>query len=223
VSGHPYWLDFELHRYQDSLHHRVREAYGAAYDVLESAYRKQKEESENDLKASTDEEDRELDARIINYEKERWGEQQEALAAMALALLASLTKLFLDEAKGESLNKSHPREAKGYGGKGQSQLAKQVIEYKSRFGVDLEALKDFKTVREVELARHCCLHNEGMPTDDYLQHTKKRPLNERGNISLTPELLDSLINELSSFGDGLSAGMTENRKKANTVDEKDQD
>ena len=28
------WLDFELGQYQESLHHRVREAYHAAYKVL---------------------------------------------------------------------------------------------------------------------------------------------------------------------------------------------
>lgn len=196
----------------------VREAYRAAYSVLENAYRKGKEESEKDLKASTDDEDRELNSQIINYENDRWREQQEALSAMALALLASLTKLFLDEAKGGNLNKSHPRDAKGYGGKGQSQLAKQVIEYKSRFGVDLETLDGFETVREVELARHCCLHNEGVPTDDYLERTQKRLLNERGNISLNPELLDSFIHELSRFGDRLSAGMMVGRKKASTAE-----
>ena len=222
MSGIPYWLDSELYRYQDSLHHRVREAYRAAYNVLESAYRAENEKLEQDLTASTDDEDRELNSQIINYENDRWREQREALAAMALALLATLNKSFLDAEKGWNLNKSHPPDPKGYGGKRQSQLVKQVIEYKSRFGVDLETLDGFETVREVELARHCCLHNEGEPTTDYFTLTKTRLLNGRFNISLTPEQLDSFIDELSRFGDRLSAGMTENRKKASTVNKKDQ-
>jgi hypothetical protein len=119
---------------------------------------------------------------------------------MALALLASLTKSLLDEQKGRNLNKTHPPDPKDYGRKGQPQLLKQIAEYKARFNVDLEKLDCFETVRgEVELARNCCLHREGVPTDDYLKLTKKRLLDERDNISITPEQLDSFIDELSCF------------------------
>jgi hypothetical protein len=34
------WLDFELGEYQGSLHHRVHQAYNAAYRVLEEEYQK---------------------------------------------------------------------------------------------------------------------------------------------------------------------------------------
>jgi hypothetical protein len=207
------WLDFELGMYQDSLHHRVREAYRAAHKVLEDAYRKGREKLEQDLKASKDDEDRELNSQIIDYEDARWVEQKEALAAMALALLASLTKSFLDEQKGRNLNKSHPPDPKGYGGKGQSQLLKQITEYKARFNVDLEKLDSFETVREVEIARHCCLHRDGVPTRDYLTLTKRRLLDERENISMTPEQLDLFIEELARFGDSLNTAMREVRRK----------
>src|SRR5713226_1821335 len=141
------WLDFELGQYKESLQHRVREAYHAAYKVLEDAYQTTRKKLEqDDLKNPKDDDERQWDAEIINYEDERWLEQREALATMALTLLASLTKSFLDEQKGRNLNKSHPPDPNGYGGKGKSQLQKQIDEYKARFGVDLEKLDCFETV-----------------------------------------------------------------------------
>jgi hypothetical protein len=210
------WLDFELREYQESLHNRVHEAYHAAHKVLDDAYRvgKKKLEAELGEKDRPDDDEREWDAQLIDYEDYRWLDQQEALAAMALALLASLTKSFLDEQKGRSLNKSHPPDPKGYGGKGKSQLLKQIDEYKARFGVDLERLECFETVREVELARNSCLHNEGTPTEDYLKFTQKRLLDERGSINVTPKQLDTMIDELSRFGDWLNKAMREVSKAA---------
>ena len=174
------WLDFELGDYQDSLHHRVHEAYNAAYRVLEEAYQTAKKKLEEDLKKSKDEEEFSLDSQIIDYEDHRWIEQHEALATMALALLASLTKSFLDEQKGRNLNKTHPPDKKGYGGG--SELQRRVTEYKARFGVDLEQIECFETVREVELARNCCLHREGAPNDDYLNKTQRRLLNDSNRL-----------------------------------------
>jgi hypothetical protein len=208
------WLDFELGQYQDSLHHRVGAAYQAAYKVLEDAFQTAKKKLEQDLKNEKDDEQREWGGQLISYEDERWLEQQEALAAMALALLSTLTKSFLDEQKGRNLNKSHPLDPKGYGGKGKSQLLKQIDEYNARFGVNLEKLEHFETVREVELARNSCLHNEGIPTEDYLKLTQKRLLDENRNINVTPKQLDSLIGELCRFADSLSKTMKEIRKTA---------
>jgi hypothetical protein len=43
------WLDFELGEYKESLNHRVREAYRAAYAVLEQAYREGKKDADPDI------------------------------------------------------------------------------------------------------------------------------------------------------------------------------
>jgi hypothetical protein len=205
------WLDFELNEYQESLHVNVREAYDAAYAVLEKAHKKGHDELSEDLKKATGSEDFDYIPQAIQFEELRWEQQAEALAAMALALLASLTEAFLDEQKGRQLDKTHAPAAAGYAGK--SKLLRNVTEYKERFGVDLEAIAEFKTVREVILARHCCLHNGRSPSEDYNNQTEKRLIGESGNITLTPKQLDMLIKELSQFGDTLNKAMREVRKK----------
>jgi hypothetical protein len=53
-----------------------------------------------------DGEQRALTEEVIGYEEIRWLEQREALAAMAIALLASLNKSFLDAQK-RMLNKTY--------------------------------------------------------------------------------------------------------------------
>ncbi len=214
------WLDFELGDYQLSLHHRVQEAYNAAYRVLEEAYQAARKKLEEELKTSKDEEDFSLNSQIIDYEDHRWSEQQEALAAMALTLLASRTKSFLNEQKGRNLNKSHPPKQGRYNGR--SELERRVTEYRERFGVDVEKIEYFETVREVELARDCGVHGEGAPTDDYLNKTKKRLLNDNGNIYITPKLLDTFIEELSRFGEALNKIMKGVRKAARVKHEKEE-
>jgi hypothetical protein len=220
MTWHVDWPDFELNDYQDSLHHRVQEAYKAAFRVLEEAYQKARKKLEEDLKKSKDEEDFSLNSQIIDYEDYRWIEQQEALAAMALTLLASLTKSFLNEQKGRNLDKTHPPKQGRYAGS--SELQRRITEYKERFGVDLEKTECFETVREVELARDCCVHQEGVPTDDYLNRTQKRLLNERENISITPKQLDSVIEELSRFSEALNKVMKGIRKAAQEKEEKEE-
>jgi hypothetical protein len=131
---------------------------------------------------------------------------------MALTLLASRTKSFLNEQKSRNLDKSHPRKQERYAGS--SELQRRVTEYKERFGVDLEKIEYFAAVREVELARDSCVHREGVPENDYLNKTAKRLLDEHGNINITPKLLDTFIAELSGFADALSKVMKEIRKAA---------
>src|SRR5271167_2546738 len=95
-------LQFEGHLFEDSLNHRVREAYFAAYSVLEKAYGVRQEELYKQLSSITEDEEGEQQAmteEVIGYEEIRWTEQREALAAMALALLATQTKSFLDDQK----------------------------------------------------------------------------------------------------------------------------
>jgi Phage integrase family len=160
------------------------------------------------------EEDENWGFQMLNYEDDRWREQTEALAAMALALLASLTKVFLDEQKGGSLNKTHPPHRKAYEGK--SELMRRVTEYKARFGVDLEALDYFETVREIELARNCALHNEGFFSEHYCKLTKMRLSIDSERINLSPEQLDCFIKEFSSFGDSLGKALKEVRAAKKT-------
>jgi hypothetical protein len=220
MTWHFDWPDFELNDYQDSLHHRVQQAYAAAFRVLEEAYQKARKKLDEDLKASKDEEDFSLNSQIIDYEDYRWIEQQEALAAMALTLLASRTKSFLNEQKGRNLDKAFPRKKGRYAGS--SELQRRITEYKERFGVDLEKIECFETVREVEVARDCCVHQEGIPTDDYLNKTQKRLLDERDNISITPKQLDTFIKELSRFGDALNKVMKGVRKAAQEKQEQEE-
>jgi hypothetical protein len=213
------WLNFDLFRFEwqmfeDSLNHRVREAYLAAYSVLEKAYGERQEELYKELNTITEDPDgeyRALTTQVINYEKSRWMEQRKALAAMAIALLASQTKTFLDEQK-IRWHKTHPADPKGYAGK--SELLKLVTEYRARFDIDLEKIGGFDTVLEVALARNCCLHKGGLPDEDYTTKTKQRFLDDNGEISLKLEQLDSIIGELSQFGKSLNALMSDVWKKA---------
>jgi hypothetical protein len=211
------WLDFELNEYQESLRLRVREAYVAAYTVLEKAHKKGVDELSQDLEKATGSEDFDFIPQAIQFEELRWEQQTEALAAMALALLASLTEAFLDEQKGRQLDKTYPPAAEGY--KGKSELLRNVSEYKERFKIDLEAVEMFETVREVVLARNCCLHNGCTPNDDYLRQTKQRLVREKGgNIGTEPKQLDLLIKELSEFSDALNKKMRELRLTANAAE-----
>jgi hypothetical protein len=202
------WLEFNLfkfegHLFGDSLDHRVRQAYCAAYCVLEKAYAESKDGLYKDLSSITEDpegEQKALAIQVIDYEESRWMEQRKALAAMAIALLASQMKSFLDEQKFR-WHKAHPADPKGYAGK--SELLKQCTEYRTRFNIDLEKIGGFDTVREIALARNCCLHKGGLPDEDYNTKTKRRLLDDNGEISLTPEQLGTIIGELSQFGKSL--------------------
>jgi hypothetical protein len=209
------WLEFDLFKFegqmfQESLNHRVREAYLAAYSVLEKTCSERQEglyKQLNSITEDLDGEQRALTEEVIGYEEIRWLEQKEALAAMAIALLASLNKSFLDAQK-RMLNKTHPADPKRkYAGK--SELLKLVTEYRARFNIDLVKIDGFESVREITLARNCCLHCGGWPDEDYKTQTNQRLLDTGGIISMQPEQLDSLIGELSQFGKSLSTLMSE--------------
>jgi hypothetical protein len=115
----------------------------------------------------------------------------------------------LDEQK-HRFSKTHPPDPK-YDGK--SELLKLVTEYRARFNIDLEKTDGFETVREVGLARNCCVHKGSIPDEDYKTQTKQRLLNNRGNISLTPEQLDLIIGELSQFAKSLTGLLRKMREK----------
>jgi hypothetical protein len=108
-------------------------------------------------------------------------------------------------------DKTHASSPNGYPGR--NQLQKQAAEYAARFDVDLEQIAGFESIREVELARHCCLHNEGKLTDDYSQQTKQRFVGEDGKINLTPTVLDGLLLDLAGFSKELFTRMKAIRAK----------
>jgi hypothetical protein len=202
VSWHDLdWLDVQVWEYETALNDRVRESYLAAHSVLEKTFNARKVWYEETMAKATGEVDAETASQQLMYTEQRWHEQKQALAAMALSLLAGLNKSFLDQLKG-LFGKTHPPEPKGYAGK--SQIHRQIAEYKVRFNVDLEKIKTFGSLREVELARHCCLHNEGELTPDYRQQTKCRLVGQDGKINMTPDLLDLFILELATFSKEIS-------------------
>jgi hypothetical protein len=206
------WLDVERQEYETALNDRVREAYLAAYSVLNKTFRARKQLYE--LEAAEAKNDAMFEDTIqqITYVEFRWDEQTQALAVMALSLLATLNKSFLDQLKA-LFDKSHAPDPKGYDGK--SELQRRIAEYYARFGIALEKLDAFETVREVELARNCCLHCQGEVTDDYRNQTQQRLVGNDGKINITPELLDRVIVELARFSRELSDQLKNVREKTN--------
>ena len=108
-------------------------------------------------------------------------QQSEALAAMALTMIASANKSFLDEIK-RLFEKTRPSHPKGY--KAPSQLERRIAEYRSRFGVELQTIISFDTIREIELARDSCVHDDGKLTTDYVTQTRNRMAGENGYIGM---------------------------------------
>ena len=72
-------------------------------------------------------------------------------------------------------------------------------------------------MREVDLARNCCLHNGGVPTNDYNQQTKQRLLDGIGIINLAPKQLDEVIEALQQFVDSVFRRMSVILKEAPPV------
>jgi hypothetical protein len=54
-------------------------------------------------------------------------------------------------------------------------------------------------VREIELARNSCLHNEGVPETNYKQQTNCRLIGEQDKILITPQMLETFLVELAEF------------------------
>lgn len=177
-------IDLMMTDYHTALNDRVREAYLAAYAVLERTHLARTsictdyiEEAVNDEEFS----DANCD---LSFENDRWSDQTEALAAMALTMIASTNKSFLDGIK-RLFEKAYPSHPRGY--QAPSQLERRIAEYRSRFGIDLETITSFDTIREIELARNCCVHEDGKVTNDYVTQTRKRMARENGPASTMPK------------------------------------
>jgi len=198
------WIDVAVSDNNFGLNERVRPAYLAAYSVLNQTHLERTAICQQQLHEATSEEEH-ADARSeLTDEDYRWAEQTQALATMALTLIASTNKSFLDQMK-RLFIKTHPPEPKAYPGR--SQLQKQISEYKARFRVDLEKITAFGTIREVELARNCCVHDEGRLNTDYCEQTQQRFVGTHGYIDMTPEMLTQLLAEIDQFSHGLSLEM----------------
>lgn len=198
------WLQVQVREYETSINDLVREVYLAAYKALEKAFVARKAWHKAAITSAQDAAGADLAALELMYTENRWDEQRQALTTMALSLLASANKSFLDQIKA-LFNTKRPPNAGGYAGNGH--LRKQIVEYKGRFNVDLEKIDGFKTVRETELARHCSVHNERQPTADYLQQTECRLIGQDGKINADPEILDKFFIELVTFARALYGHM----------------
>jgi hypothetical protein len=211
VSWHDLdWLEVQVWDYQTALNDRVREAYLAAHSVLEKTFAAREKWYEQEMARAEDEANAEAAHEQLQSAEIRWHEQRQALAAMTFALLAIVNKSFLDGMK-KFFDKTRAPDPKGYLGK--SQLQRQAAEYMARFDVGLERIAGFESIREVELARHCCLHKEGELTDDYRHQTKQRFVAEDGRINLTAKGLDDLLLELGAFSKELCNCMKAVRAK----------
>ena len=201
------WIDVVVSDNHFSLNERVLPAYLAAYEVLHRTHLERVEGRRQSIARVTSQEEY-ADARCdLGDEEYRWQEQTQALATMALTLTTSANKVFLEQMK-RLFASTHPADSR-YSGK--SQLQKQITEYKARFGVDLENIRHFGTIREVELARHCCVHDDGRLSADYRGQTGQRFVGTHGYIDLSPELLTSILSEIYEFAHGLSVEMKKAR------------
>ena len=194
------WIDVVVSDNHFGLNERVLPAYLAAYEVLHRTHLERIGECKQSIAEVTSQEEY-ADARCdLDDEEYRWQEQTQALATMALTLTASSNKSFLDQMK-RLFASTHPADSQ-YSGK--SQLLKQITEYKARFGVDLEKVRHFSTIREVELARHCCIHDDGRLSADYRGQELQRLVGTHGYIDLTPEMLASILSEIDEFAHAIS-------------------
>jgi hypothetical protein len=177
-----------------------------AKPIYYSAYRQLSSNHANAANAARDNGQLEEPDRsyYLDWLAEEYREQCTALAAMTFALLWRAIKFHLElmtKVLGNRFPTQHPP-------KGKSELDRLVNEYHCRFGVRLEDLPYFATVREVVLARNNTLHPSNGPTKDYKEQTENRCLDHFGGLNLTPDLLQVLVEELKQFIRGLGSELS---------------
>jgi hypothetical protein len=193
------WFKWNAEQQGNSLDKTVKGIYEVAYKQFEKSYT-------DDLKGA-DESGLEAQDRH-NYKDflhEEFRDQRAALALMTLSVLAKSLVLQLKQTA-HGLNRNFPRQGDF---KGKSELDRLAAEYQQRFGIVLDELAHFGTVREVVLARNSIFHGAGSPSGDYLEQTKARFLDEAMAINLTPELVDTIVTELKEFYVALAAALTD--------------
>jgi hypothetical protein len=208
------WLVFETESYEDALHDRVWSIYRAADETLTRTAREQEQHIGEVLGEFGRDPDAERLNEMLGYEESRAGDQRCALASMVFAMTASLSESFLDEMK-RYFNKTRPPKVGMYAGDGK--MLRAVTEYRERFAIDLPNLPGFETLREVILARNSCLHNAGLPQDDYIKQTKCRFLDDTGRINVSPALLEVILGELKEFARCLSKSLSATRSDVRAV------
>jgi len=177
--------------------------YQSAYKQLSDAYELAAKDARET--GGLDEPDR---SNYLDWLKEEYQQQRVALAAMTFAVLERTVRLHMRSMLSWTGNR---REAPP------QSLDKIIVEYQSRFGISVKGLSHYDAVREVVLARNAALHTEGLPSEDYMQQTGKRCLDELGSLNLSPELLDAFVEELKRFVTelGLEMSLATRRSKAN--------
>ena len=183
------WFQWDAEQRGKGLDTTVKAIYDVAYKQFEKAH-------SDDLKGAEspdlDENDR---GNYIDFLNEEFRGQRAALALMTLSLLTKSMVLHLKQIT-NGLNQQFPAHGKV---EGKSELERIISEYQQRFGVPLESLAHFATVREVVLARNSLFHGDGSPSKDYLEKTEARFLDQSGEINLTSELVNTTIGELKEF------------------------
>jgi hypothetical protein len=191
------WFQWDAEQRGKGLDTTVKAIYDVAHQQFEKAH-------SDDLKGAEspdlDENDR---GNYIDFLNEEFRGQRAALALMTLSLLTKSMVLHFKQIT-NGLNKQFPASGEV---KGKSELERIVSEYQQRFGISLENLAHFATVREIVLARNSVFHGDGSPSKDYMEKTNARFLDEVGQINLTSELLNTSIAELKEFLLALSVAL----------------
>jgi len=201
------WLFHEATLFREDLQGAAR-IHSAAYETLTRAHDDHLKQLESDRSTfAGDPQDLAQYKDWLEYER---AEQTDALAAMYLSLVASMLEGFLDRAK-KPLDRVHPASSNYQGA---SKLAKRISEYRQRFGIELESLPQFATVREIILARNACVHNDSAPTEDYNAQTRRRYVDQRGKINLTPDQIEQSAAELAEFAEALTDQLCRVRDEA---------
>jgi hypothetical protein len=70
--------------------------------------------------------------------------------------------------------------------------------------VPLTAQREFALLKQLQLARNCCVHNQNVPPDEYLeQFPKSNWLNDAGNITITEKRWEELVERLTIWASDL--------------------
>ena len=125
-----------------------------------------------------------------------------ALATMIFTLIAREITLHIDTVTA-ALNRAFPSTTPP-----SRKFPKQVAEYKARFAIDMTRGPYFQSLQEIILARNDAIHAENA-AKEYLTQTNRRLIDEAGQVTLTPELLQQIATETKAFVNWLADVVTE--------------
>lgn len=163
------WLALEADEFDDDLDDLIVKIHEASTSRLEELLVKRLQRADEEYTKANDETEREIAFQLHCWEEDRGTERAQILGGLELVYLVSVFQAKLNQLK-RHLEKTHPP-APPYEGGGW--LDRQVREYLQRFGIDMERSPEpFLAIRELVLARNCVVHNDRVPSDDYLQLVK---------------------------------------------------